>query len=63
MTIKRGDVVTFKPEWRDDGDDGFTFVAIEDEDGGRVRIGVLDCLTHFVPQQVVLVEWLDATNS
>lgn len=61
--IKAGDRVAIKPEWRDDGDDAFTFVAIEDEDGGRVRIGVLDCLTHFVPQQVVLVEWLDTTDS
>ncbi len=61
--IKAGDRVTIKPEWRDTGDDLFTFVAIEDEDGGRVRIGVLDCLTSFVSQQVVLVEWLDTTNS
>ena len=61
--IKAGDRVTIKPEWRDTGDDLFTFVAIEDEDGGRVRIGVLDCLTSFVPQQVVLVEWLDTTDS
>jgi hypothetical protein len=36
--IKAGDTVTIKPEWRDPGDATIRFVAIEDEDGGRVRI-------------------------
>lgn len=36
--IKQGDRVTFKPEWRDPGDARVTFVAIEDEDGGRVKV-------------------------
>lgn len=58
MTIKRGDVVTFKPEWRDDGDDEITFVALEDEDGGRVRVGALGVLHSFIPNTVVSVDWL-----
>lgn len=36
--IKAGDIVKIKPEWQDEGDDKITFIAIEDEDGGRVRI-------------------------
>jgi hypothetical protein len=36
--IKAGDVVTIKPEWRDAGDDQIVWIALEDEDGGRVRI-------------------------
>ena len=36
--IKAGDIVRIKPEWRDVGDDLITWVAVEDEDGGRVRI-------------------------
>jgi len=58
-TIKRGDIVTFKPEWRDPGDDQFTFRAIEDEDGGRVKIealGVLDCFNPVSVVQVSMIE-------
>lgn len=38
MEIKRGDIVTFKSEYQDPGDDRITFIAIEDEDGGRVLV-------------------------
>lgn len=36
--IKKGQQVWIKPEWQDAGDDQFTWVAAEDEDGGRVLI-------------------------
>lgn len=36
--IRRGDVVRLKPEWQDKGDDMIVFIALEDEDGGRVLI-------------------------
>lgn len=36
--IKKGDRLRIKPAWRDEGDDEIIWVAIEDEDGGRVRI-------------------------
>jgi hypothetical protein len=59
MTIKAGDTVKFKPEWQDAGDDQIDFVAMEDEDGGRVLIGALGVLKSFTPTQVVLVSMLE----
>lgn len=32
VVIKRGMRVVFKPEWRDKGDDEYTYVAVEDAD-------------------------------
>ena len=31
IVIKRGMRVVFKPEWRDKGDDKYTFIAVEDQ--------------------------------
>lgn len=59
MTIKAGDTVKFKPEWQDAGDDQIEFVAMEDEDGGRVLIGALGVLKNFTPTQFVLVSMLE----
>lgn len=36
--IQKGDRLRIKPEWRDQGDEEIVWIAIEDEDGGRVRI-------------------------
>jgi len=36
--IRKGQQVPIKPEWPDAGDDQFIWNALEDEDGGRVRI-------------------------
>lgn len=36
--INKNDVVVFKPEWSDAGDDKIIFIAIENEDGGRVKV-------------------------
>ena len=38
MRIKRNQLIRFKPEWSDPGDEEIVFVAIEDEDGGRVKV-------------------------
>jgi phage repressor protein C with HTH and peptisase S24 domain len=56
-TIKAGDVVHIKPEWQDKGDDQFVWIAIEDEDGGRVRIQA-QCDLPIKPVQVVTIEML-----
>jgi hypothetical protein len=57
--IKKGDEVKIKPEWRDEGDDGFVWIALEDEDGGRVciepQIDGLACK----PNQIVLTGMLE----
>ena len=59
MAIKKGDIVTLKPEWQDAGDAGITFRAIEDEDGGRVRI-VAECGLPLNPTSIVTVDMLEA---
>ena len=56
--IKKGDIVRIKPEWQDPGDDKFTWIAIEDEDGGRVRIEPVDIGLPFPPNQAVTTEML-----
>lgn len=38
MEIKQGDVIVFKPEWQDAGDDKITFRALEDAEDGRVLV-------------------------
>ena len=56
--IKKGDIVKIKPEWQDANDEKFTWVAIEDEDGGRVRIMPSDIGLAFPPNQVVTTDML-----
>jgi hypothetical protein len=36
--IRKGDVVRFKDEYKDDGDDAIEFVAVDDEEKGRVSV-------------------------
>jgi hypothetical protein len=59
--IKKGDVVTIKPEWRDPGDDKITFIACEDEDGGRVLIEPQIAM-RIKPRQVVLCSMLEEND-
>jgi hypothetical protein len=59
MAIEAGDVVKIRSEWQDTGDDKCTFIAVENEDGGRVKIQAQLGLP-INPTQVVNVQWLDA---
>ena len=52
-TIRKGDTIRIKPEWQDPGDDKFIWVALEDEDGGRVRIAPTNTGLTFRPNQIV----------
>lgn len=38
QVIRRGDKVRIRPEFQDDGDNRIEWIAVDDEDGGRVRI-------------------------
>jgi hypothetical protein len=51
--IKKGDRIRIKPEWQDPGDDKFIWVALEDEDGGRVRIAPINTGLTILPNQIV----------
>lgn len=57
--IKKGDTVRIKPEWQDAGDDTLHWIAIEDEDGGRVRITPTNTGLEFPPNQVVETSMLE----
>lgn len=57
--IKKGDRVKIKPEWQDKGDDLFLWIAIEDEDGGRVRISPIGTGLQLTPNQVVQTSMLE----
>ena len=59
--IAKGDTVRILPQWCDPGDDELTWIAIEDEDGGRVRIAPLDSGLTIAPNYVVLTTMLEVT--
>lgn len=60
--IRKGDTVKIRKEFQDPGDDKFTWVALDDEDKGRVTIS--PSLTHFKSQlrQIVSVSTLEPKN-
>ena len=58
--IRRGDIVKFKAEWRDAGDENVVFIAVENEDGGRVKVEAQLGLA-INPVQVVSVEMIERT--
>lgn len=57
-SFKKGDMVNIKPEFQDAGDDQFTWIAVDDEEKGRITIqaNIPDMLLK--PQYVVPVEWI-----
>lgn len=56
--IKAKDIIKIKPEYQDAGDSQLVWMAIEDEDGGRVRIAPINSGMTFPPNQVVTTEML-----
>jgi hypothetical protein len=64
--IIKGQQVHIRPEWQDAGDDEFIWIALEDEDGGRVKVGTFMPELTFSPISVVETRMLiegDATQS
>lgn len=57
-TIKTGDRLTIRPQWRDPGDESIEWLAVEDEDGGRVLIEAQVDLP-IKPTQRVAVEMVE----
>lgn len=57
--IKRGDIVKIKPEWQDEGDDVYTWMAMDDEEKGRVMISPIDRPATFPGTSVVRVDMLE----
>jgi hypothetical protein len=57
--IRKGDIITILPQFRDAGDESFTWVARNDEENGRVDISALE-LSHLPlwPMQTVTIDML-----
>ena len=59
--IAKGDTVRILPQWCDPGDDALHWIALEDEDGGRVRIAPTNTGLTIAPNYIVLTTMLEAT--
>jgi hypothetical protein len=59
--IRKGDILSIKPEWRDAGDENFSWVARSDEEKGRVDISALELSEMPIwPMQTVRVDMVEA---
>ena len=58
--IRAGDAVRFLPQYQDPGDDELHWVALEDEDGGRVLVEVHGTGLFVAPNTVVPTYMLEA---
>ena len=56
--IKKGDTVRIHAEFQDQGDDKFTWVALCDEEKGRVDISPVDIGLNILPVYTVKTEWV-----
>lgn len=63
IVVKQGHTVTLKPEWQDEGDAQYIWRAIEDEDGGRVRISPINTGLQIAPSYVVETSMLETTDT
>ena len=61
--IKKGDIITIKPEWQDAGNARFTWVARNDEENGRVDISAVELAYMPVwPMKTVRRDMIEATG-
>ena len=56
--ITAGQEVKIKPEWRDPGDESIRWVAVDNEEKGRVTI-MAELGLPINPTYVMQVEWLE----
>lgn len=59
MSICKGDVVEFLPQHRDEGDEDFIWVAVDDEHKGRVTLAVLGTNLRIPPTTVACSAWIN----
>ena len=57
--IRKGDTVRIKSEWRDPGDELFHWIAVDDEEKGRVTILPTNTGLSLPPIQTVEVAMLE----
>jgi hypothetical protein len=56
--IMRGDRVEILPEFRDQGDEGFVWIAVSNEEKGRVDISPVNIGLPIPPVQTVYTSWV-----
>lgn len=61
--IKKGDEVRILPQWQDKGDDKLTWIAVDDEEKGRVTIMPVNLNLPIKPQSVVRVNQIEQVNT
>ena len=62
--IHAGQQIRILPEWQDDGDDAFTWYAVDDEEQGRVTITTsIDPRWQVQPTQTVSASMIEAVES
>lgn len=57
--IKANDQIKIRPEYQDDGDESIIWIALEDEDGGRVRIAPVNTGLSLLPCQIVTTAMIE----
>ncbi len=60
--IRKGDRIFLKPEWQDEGDAKQTWIAVDDEEKGRVTICPITSTLAIKPTYVVQVEWIESSE-
>lgn len=58
MSIRKGDLIEIFPQFQDLGDEGFRWLAVDDEEKGRVTIATLGTNLRIVPTTVVRADWV-----
>lgn len=62
--IKRGDIVTIKPEWLAPGEDGSTkYVVLEEQGDDRILVQALGTDLPIAPTYVYDVAWVEYAGS
>ncbi|MBE6410673.1 MAG: hypothetical protein E7034_08790 [Akkermansiaceae bacterium] len=62
--IKRGDIVTIKPEWLDPGEDGsMKYVVLEERGDDRILVQALGTGLPIAPMYVYDVAWVNYARS
>lgn len=58
MSIRKGDFVEILANFQDEGDEEFRWLAVDDEEKGRVTIAALGTNLRISPTTVVRTEWV-----
>ena len=61
--IRQGQEIYIRPEFQDKGDDEFVWIAVEDEDGDRVKVKPLIPELQIRPVSIVETRMLIAGDS